>query len=385
MALTYAGYGFVVGSLVYAAVALLRVAMLARKTMVLPSTLPAMTVLKPVCGLEPHLYENLRSFCQQDYPDFQILFGVREADDKAIPVIERIIREFPHRQAALIVDGRVIGSNYKISNVANMMDRVRHDILVVADADCRVGPGYLADLAAAFADPKVGAVTCLYRGTPARDRLSDRLGAMFIDEWFLPSVLVALISEPLEYCFGATMAVRRQALQEIGGIEALASYLADDHMLGRLVAARGYKVALARHIVEITIDEPDLAALFRHELRWARTMRTVRPMGYALSFMTDALPISILVGIATGLQPIGLSLIGTAILLRLMMHIVARRILHSEGSPRPWLIPVRDVMTFAIRAASFVGRGVEWREQKFSVQSNGHMVVNNRRMPEVPS
>jgi ceramide glucosyltransferase len=377
MLLTVAGYALVVASLVYAAVALVRVAQLRRSPPPPGSFQPPITVLKPVCGLEPRLYENLRSFCAQDYPEFQILFGVRDAADPAIPVLERLIREFPGRHAELVVDGRVIGSNYKISNLANMIGRARHDILVIADADCRVGPNYLAEVAAAFAEPRVGAVTCLYRGTPVGKRLSDRLGAMFINEWFLPSVLVALLSERLEYCFGATMAVRREVLSAIGGLEALASYLADDHMLGKLVAAHGYKVALARPIVEITIDEPNLKALVRHELRWARTMRTVRPLGYAFSFLTDALPLSILVGLATGLESSGLVLIGLALLLRLLMHYVAHATLGSEGASRPWLVPLRDVMTFAIRAASFVGRGVQWREQKLSVQADGQMVVNN--------
>ena len=374
---TLAGYATVVASLVYSAIALLRVALFRTKSPTSALFLPPITVLKPVCGLEPRLYENLRSFCAQDYPEFQILFGVRDSSDPAIPVIKRLIAEFPARGAALVIDSRVIGSNYKISNLANMIGRARHDILVIADADCKVGPRYLAEVAAAFADPKVGAATCLYRGAPLDKRLADRLGAMFINDWFVPSVLVALLSEPLEYCFGATMAVRRNALEAIGGMEALASYLADDHMLGRLVAGSGYRVALARHIVEVTISEPSLKSLFLHELRWARTMRAVRPKGYALSFVTDALPLSILVGIATGLHSSGLILIGVALLLRLLMHFAARATLGSEGFSWPWLVPLRDLLTFAIRAVSFVGRRVEWGQQKFSVQADGQLVINN--------
>lgn len=380
--LTVAGYGVVVGSLAYAMVALLRLAALppradGRAGGLPAGRLPPITILKPVCGLEPRLYENLRSFCEQDYPQFQILFGVRDANDPAIPMIERLVREFPARDAALIVDPRVVGSNYKISNLANMMARARHDIVAISDADCRVGPGYLTDVAVAFDDPAVGAATCLYGGSPASKRIADRLGAMFINEWFLPSVLVALLSEPLEYCFGATMAARREVLDKIGGIEALAFYLADDHMLGRLAAANGYKVALARHIVEITVDESSLKALFLHEMRWARTMRAVRPVGYAMSFLTDALVLSVLVGCAAGLQPIGIGFIGLALLLRVLTHAVAGAKLRVEGSFRPWLVPLRDAMTFAIRVASFVGRGVKWREQEFSVRPDGHLVVNN--------
>lgn len=379
------GYAIVAASLLYTAIALVRVARLGKSPPAAPESRPPITILKPVCGLEPRLYENLRSFCRQDYPRFQILFGVREAGDPAIAVIERLIREFPALDAALVVDPRTIGSNYKVSNLANMIGRARHDILAIADADGRVGPGHLDALAAAFADPAVGAVTCLYRGAPASRGLPDRLGAMFINEWFLPSVLVALLTEPLEYCFGATMAVRRAALEAIGGLAALASNLADDHMLGRLAAARGYKVALARSVVEITIDEPSLRALARHELRWARTMRAVRPVGYAMSFLTDALPLALLLALATGFGESGMILLGLALVLRVLMHAVAASALGGDGTFRPWLVPPRDVMTFAIRAASFVGRGVEWRAQKFSVQTGGQMAINNRGASEVPS
>lgn len=338
---------------------------------------PPVTVLKPVCGLDPALERNLRSFCEQDYPEFQILFGVRDADDPAIPVIERLVKEYPQRHAALTVDSRVIGSNYKIANVANMMRQARHDILVIADADCRVGSQCLAELAECFADPAVGAATCLYRGAPARNRLADRLGAMFINEWFLPSVLMALRTEPLRYCFGATMAIRRNALTAIGGIETLASYLADDHMLGRLVAARGFKVALCHHIVETTVAEASLKSLFRHELRWARTMRTVRPVGYALSFVTDVVPLALLGGLLTGSTGIAVGSVGLALLLRLLMHFAARSKLGMNEPVRPWLIPFRDLLTFAIRATSLVGRGVEWRTDKFVVRTDGQMVVRN--------
>lgn len=388
LVVTGLGYAVVAASLGYAAVALWRVAALKGAAHAEPTSLPPITILKPVCGLEPGLYENLRSFCDQDYPEFQVLFGVRDRADPAIPVIEWLVREFPGCRAELVIAERVIGSNYKISNVANMMDRAAHDIVAIVDADCRVGRDYLKDLASAFADPEVGAATCLYRAIPARRTLSARLGAMFVNEWFLPSVLVALISEPLAYCFGSTMAVRRTSLAAIGGIETLASYLADDHMLGRLVAERGDKVALARHIVELTIDEPSFPALVRHELRWGRTMRAVRPLGYAMSFLTDAFPLSILLAVVSGFATPALAMVGLALALRLAMHVVAARVLGNADDGSAWLVPLRDLMNFAIRAASFVGRGVQWRERNFSVQSDGQMVVrglDTANSFEVPS
>ncbi len=198
---------------------------------------------------------------------------------------------------------------------------------------------------------------------------------MFINESFLPSVLVALLGERLRYCFGATMAVRRSVLESIGGFAALASYLADDYMLGHLVAARGYAVGLAPHIVDITVDERSLARLLNHELRWARTMRTVRPVSYALAVLTDALPLALLWGGAMGLGTLDISLIGAALGLRVLTHYVARVRLNLAGPATPWLVPLRDLLTFAIRVMSFTGRRVAWQNRGFIVQPDGRLVA----------
>lgn len=371
--LGFVGDAIVAAAVAYSAIALWRLWTLPRARPY-AGVMPPITILKPIAGAEPNLEENLRSFCAQDYPDFQVLFGVRDPQDPAIPIARRLVAEFPAR-TALVVDQAVAGSNYKISNVLNLMPHARHDLLVVADADCRVGPTYLAEIAAAFADPAVGAVTCVYKGTPLRPRLADWLGAMFINEWFLPSVLVALLQEPLRYCFGATMAVRRDVLQAIGGFRPLASYLADDYMLGHLVAARGYKVVLAPHVVDITVDERSLPALVRHELRWARTMRTVRPISYALSGLTDAVPLALIWGAVRGFENIDLWLLGAALGLRILTHYVARVRLKLAGPAVPWLVPVRDLLTFAIRVMSFTGRRVAWQNRGFIVQPDGRMVA----------
>ncbi len=373
-ALTILGYGVAVVGAAYAAAALWRVWSLPGASTA-PGGGPPITIFKPVRGAEPNLAVNLRSFCEQAYPEFQVLFGVRDPRDPAIPVIEPLVREFAHRGAALIVDPTISGSNYKIANVANMMAHARHDIFVVADADCRVGPGYLSDIAASFSVPAVGAVTCVYRGAPLSARLADRLGAMFINEGFLPSVRIALLVEPLRYCFGATMAVRRGVLDAIGGVGRLGSYLADDYMLGRLVSESGFKVALAPHIVEVTVAESGLKGLWRHELRWARTMRTVRPVGYALGGLTDAVPITMLWAAATGFDGFAVGLAGIALGLRVLTHFAARKRLQLESPASPWLVPIRDVLTFVLRVASFTGRRVAWQNHDFLVRPDGQMVV----------
>ena len=371
-------------SLVYLVAALGAIAMRSARPPVLSDFRPPITVLKPVCGLEPSLYDNLRSFCDQDYPVFQVLFGVRDADDPAVHIVKRLMRECPGRDLGLVVDGRIIGTNYKISNLANMLGAAKHDIVVIADSDARVEEDCLAAVAASFEDRSVGAVTCLYRGVPVGG-MPSTLGAMFINDWLAPSVLVGLSLQKLSFCLGALMAVRRGALEAIGGLDSLASYLADDFMLGHLVARRGLGVALSSYVVENRVHEPSFRQMIEHELRWARTMRTVRPAGYFLSFLTDALPLAVLVtAVAAFLEmglhlperpfdfdAVGLGIAVAALTLRIRLHYAVRPVLGIEGPVAPWLLPVRDLLSFAIRAASFIGRGVSWRGHRFAVQPDG--------------
>jgi ceramide glucosyltransferase len=338
--------------------------------------LPPVTVLKPVCGLDHELYENLLSFCRQEYPAYQVVFGVRDADDPAIPVIRRVIADAPGVDTALVIDDRVTGSNLKVSNLCNMDREAKHGLLVIADSDMRVGPDYLASVAAPFADPSVGAVTCLYKSTPAEDLVS-RLAAMFINDGFLPSVLVALSFQKLAFCFGATMAVRSTALERMGGFAALRHFLADDYMLGRRVADQGLRVELAPYLVQNVVREEGLGSMLRHELRWARTVRNVQPMGYAFSFIIHVIPVSVLAaavaGPAGGRWGLAAFLLAMALASRLLLHYVVQAKLRPHTRPSPWLVPVRDALGFLVWGASFFGRGIRWRGQDFAVQVDGRM------------
>jgi ceramide glucosyltransferase len=366
-----------VGGIVYLAAAVAAVVAFSRRRYSgsPEAPLPPLTVLKPVCGGDHDLYENLRSFCAQSYPEFQVVFGVADPGDPAIPVILRVIAEFPERDAALVLGpgGTEPEGNRKVANLARMFRRARHDLLVVADSDMRVGPDYLERAASPFADPRVGAATCLYSGSAARG-LSSQLGALFINDWFLPSVLVALLLQPLRFCFGATMAVRRDALDAIGGFAALTPYLADDYMLGALVAERGYDVRLSPYVVEGIVSEPGLGSLLTHELRWARTVRASRPAGYAFSVVGNgAITIAALAALAVGLSGTGIALLSLAIALRLALHAAVRGAVRVPGPCVPWLIPLRDLLCVAIWAASFSGRGVRWRGRSFSVDRDGRV------------
>ena len=359
-------------SLLYLGCAVLCTRAFGRGQRLSPSAGPPVTILKPVSGSEPFLYENLRSFCDQEYPLFQVVFGVRGAEDPALAVIERVMRDFPDRDLALVVNDRVVGRNYKVSNLVNMYSAAKHDLLVIADSDMRVERTYLAKVVRPLAEPGVGVVTCLYSGQP-RGGMWSTLGAMFVNEWFMPSILVARAWGAAPYCFGATMAVRREVLQAIGGLQALASYLADDYMLGALVNARGLGVKLSTYVVENIISEPSLKSLFYHELRWARTVRSVRPVGYSLSFVTYALPVSCVYLVVSSFSVLGTAVFGAALALRLAVHYVARRSLALSGRATPWLVPVRDVLCFVVWATSFLGWTVRWRGQELSVRPGGRL------------
>ena len=369
----------VLAALVYLAYAMRCVIAFGGRQPARSANCPPVTVLKPVCGLEPELYENLRSFCDQDYPDFQVVFGTRDSQDPAIAVVERIIKEFPSRDLSLVVDETVIGTNLKVSILASMYRSAKHQLLVIADSDMRVDRHYLRAVIAPFDDKQVGAVTCLYKGIPAVGSPS-RLGAMFINDCFAPSVLVALSLQELRFCFGATMAVTRKALETSGGFFSLADQLADDHMLGKQVAQQGLKVMLSTYLVEARVWEPSFKALFKHELRWARTIRAMQPAGYAFSFITYPVAVSLL------LLPIlppaaGLTAVVVSVILRVLLHQAVQVSFRVGGPAMPWLAPLRDLLSFLVWAASFLGRSVEWRKQQFSVRSDGQLINKGVRNP----
>ena len=348
-------------SIAYAAFAISRLRAFARRPKPRSVRRPAITVLKPVRGVEPRLAENLRSFCTQDYPEYEVVFGVLDPRDAALPIIRCVAAEHPGRATVVTGDGVAQHRNPKISTLAPMLAHAKHDLLAISDSDMRVGPGYLEAVAAAFDDDRVGAATCTYRGEPADDALASRLGAMWITEQFAPSALVAMAVEPLTYCFGATMAVRRDVLDAIGGLAAIGLHLADDHALGNLVSKHGMRVAFAPYAVTNTVTEPGLRALFSHELRWARTIRAVRPKSYASIILTYPLPLALAYALLSRDRGRIVPVVAFAALARLAIHCEASRALGTPRPPAPLLIPLRDAFGVAVWAMGLRGRDVRWR------------------------
>ena len=353
--------------LTYCTIALVAILRFGARATKLRDASPGMTVLKPVAGLEAELFENLCSFCDQDAQTFQVIFGVARQDDAAVEVIRRVIERFPQRDLALVIGDRPFAGNPKVANLRSMFALAKYDLLVVADADMRVDRTYLRALAADFADDRVGAVTCLYAGI-ALGGLASQLAALQLNDQFAPSVLVATLRGDPRFCLGSTMAVRRDALEAIGGFEALARYLADDYMLGAFVHAHGYRVVLSRYVVRNVVAEPGMRALLHHELRWARTIRSVQTLGYACSFVTFPLPFALAwVLISPGTVAAWIAMCVT-LAVRLGMHAAMRRAFALSGAPASWLLlPLRDCIGLGIWAAGLFGNSVRWKHRRLGV------------------
>jgi ceramide glucosyltransferase len=363
---------------VYLSAATLAVKRFARRTLPMAARRPAVSILKPLHGDEPGLYENLRSFAEQDYPAWQIVLGVNDPQDGALDAARALIRDFPGGDVTLVVDRSSRGSNRKVSNLQNMLPAARHDILVLADSDMRVEQDYLAAIIAPLEDPRVGIVTCLYRGVPTGGIWSE-LGAMHLNFGFLPGALAAEAMGVGRGCFGATIALRRATLERIGGFARVRDELADDHRLGDAVRAQGLAVVLSRYMVEARVTEPSLAALWRHELRWARTVRGVAPAAYAGSIVTHPLMVAALAAAFSRFDLTACGFVGITYLLR---GVCARVTAGALGLPaaRPWLLPARDALSFAVFVASFFGRGVFWRDEHFHVEASGRMTADGDKV-----
>ena len=372
-AVTIGSVAIAVCGCVYALVAIAAVRRFAEDRATVATAFPGVSVLKPLHGAEAALYDNLASFCDQDYDGpMQLLFGMHDADDPAIAIAERLAAERPGDDIRILVTERSYGPNPKIANLIGMQDHIRHDIVVLADSDIVVERNYLSQTVAALNRPGVGLVTCLYRGEP-RPGPWARLSSMAVDYHFLPSVLVGLTLGVARPCFGSTIALRRDTLEAIGGFGAFVDQLADDNAMGQAVRARGMQVAIPPFFVTHTCQEHSLAELWRHELRWARTIRAVSPQGYAGLVVTHPLPFAILGAWASGSWVFGGSVIAAAIGCRLVLQ---WQVDHTSqvNSNRWWLGPARDLLAFAVYVASFFVDVVSWRGHRYKVRPDGTLI-----------
>lgn len=337
---------------------------------------PPVSILKPICGLDRDAYENLASFCQQDYPKYQIIFAVRNSQDPCIEVVEKIIHNFSDLDILLILSDRVIGTNLKISNLANAAAKAKYEILVLADSDIRVGRDYLQRVIQPLQDENVGVVTCMYRSLT--QGWISILEAINTTTEFHAGVLVSNIKENgIKYAFGCTIAIPKKVLEAIGGFEAIADYLADDFQLGYLPVQAGYKVVLSDYIVEHLHKSNTLIDVIKRQIRWAFCKRVSRPWGYLGLIFTYGVVTSLLLLIATNGSIVGWLGLCICWVTRLVMAWVVGTISLKDPIVKKflWLVPGCDLLSFLIWCFGFVGNTIEWRGQQLKLTKDGKLLV----------
>jgi len=347
-----------------------------RQSRLLPEFTPAVSILKPVKGFDEGMYEAFRSHCLQEYAgEYELLFGAGSADDPAVAAVERLMAEFPERAIRLVICPERLGTNGKVSNLIQMLTHpesgARHDFLLINDSDIRVSPKYLERVMRQFGAPApkpVGMVTALYRGRTASRTPGAVLEALGISTDFIAGVLMArLVEGGIHFGLGSTLAVRRDALQAAGGLEALVDQLADDYEMGARICAAGYSVQLAPEVVETSVPAYSLEGFLSHQLRWARTVRDSRRWGYVGLIFTHTLPLAMMNVIASGASFWSIWLLGLAFFLRLGTAVqVGAGVLGDPQILRDlWLLPVRDAVGFLVWLWSFAGNTIVWRGERF--------------------
>jgi len=338
---------------------------------------PPVSILKPVCGLDRDTYQNFASFCVQNYPQYQTIFAVRDRQDPVIAVIKQIIEDFPLLDIELVQSDRLIGTNYKISNLANALPQAKYEVLVLADSDVRVDPEYLNSLIQPLSDPKVGAVTCLYR--PIMEGWVAKLEGIGISTDYLASVLVANQLEGIKFALGPTIALRKSVLAEIGSFEAIADHLADDYQIGYLTAKSGYKVVLSNYIIDHLISTDSFTDLLDRQLRWAYCTKVSRTWGYLGLFFTQGTATSFIFlatshGSIWGWLGIAIALT-TRIILAWVVGVWGLK--DTSVSKFLWLVPIRDLLSFGIWVYSWFSNTMNWRGRRLKLSNEGKLILES--------
>ena len=359
----------VTGSLVYCVLTIIAAI---RYRAVRPPELRApmpISVLKPLAGVDDGLEENLRSFFEQDYGEFEILFAVRKPDDAAIAVAERLRARYPAVPSRLIVTGEPPYANAKVYSLDLMLGAARHDLLVMADSDIRVTRDMLKTIAAEFQDPALGLATCPYRAVPGRS-FWNMLEAIGLNTEFIGGVLVARMLDGMKFALGPTIAARRATLAGIGGFDAVKDFLAEDFVMGKLAAERGDGVILSSYVIEHRIGAQGLMANLKHRLRWNRSTRRSRPAGYVGQLFTNPLPLALMLYAA---RPEWWPVAAATVVLRAAAGwATAGHVLRDPLTARMFfLVPVQDLLSFAMWVGGFFGNTILWRGRKYYLQADG--------------
>ena len=345
----------------------------------LPEYSPPVSLLKPVRGVDFGSYENFVSFCQQDYLEYEILFAVNDDRDPAVPLIQRIVEEFPERRIRLLVGAEHLGANRKVNKLARLAREARHDVLVLTDGDVRVVPRYLREVVAPLADRKIGAVTSFYRAI-AEKSLWAELEAVGASSDFFAGVLMAGWTEGIRFALGASIATTKEWLGKIGGFEAFADALADDYEVGQRIAKAGGEVVLSREAVWTMYPAQTLGSFWNHQVRWARTVRLCRPLSYVGLLFTQGLPWAVLTAMVAPVKWIaGVYLVAYLILRFAMAWTVGIWGVRDEVLRRKvWLVPLRDAIHFVVWLASFGSNQIRWGNVEYVIRKGRMVPIRGR-------
>ncbi len=328
--------------------------------------------------MEPNLRANIASFFDQEYPTFEIIFGARDSEDPALEVVEEVRREYPSVPVQIVISGEPTEANAKICSMRKMYAVADHDYLVISDSDVQVKPSYIREVVTPLLDPRVGMVTCMYRGATSGGFWS-RLEALGMSVEMTSGVLVADLLEGMNFALGPTMAIRREVLDAIGGFDPLAIYCADDYVLGQRVAKSGNLVVLSTHIIDHVVINRSLHPSLLHQIRWMKSTRFSRPIGHLASVLSFAMPFGLLglaVSMALGHPMLAVAFVATAILNRVLMALLAGWgvVRDPQALRLCWLYPLRDLMGFGFWLSSFLGNTITWRGQRYRLEADGLMV-----------
>jgi ceramide glucosyltransferase len=352
-----------------------------------PEQMPAATIMKPLCGLEPRLEENLASFFVQDYPEYEILFGTRDASDPALDVVRRLCARYPHVRVKIVFSGEPDKPNAKVCTLRKMFAAASYEYVVISDSDVGVEPDYLRRVVAPLLDDKIGLVMCLYRGVPTGGFWAG-LEALGMSVEMTAGVVAAASAGEVDFALGPTMATRREVVERVGGIGALAEYCADDYVLGNLVAKSGRRVVISDVVIDHYVVNRSFKASMQHQRRWMMSTRFSIPVGHASSVLTFAVPFGVLAAIAgwlSGHAGLGTELLGWTLINRMMMSVAVGWgvVRDRRALAYCWLYPLRDLMGFGFWLASYAGDTVEWRGEKYRLVRGGLMVRQGGKDPHL--
>jgi len=350
-----------------------------RRSVGVDGAFPPVTLLKPLCGMEPRLEINLTSFFEQQYPSFEIIFGARRDDDPALDVVRRISSKYPSVPVKIVTTGEPLRPNAKVYSLVKMYAHAAHDYLIISDSDVHVAPDYIADVVRPLRHSSNGMVTCLYRGV-STGGLWSKLEALGMSVEMTSGAIVANLMEGMKFALGPTMAMRRDVLDAVGGFEPLADYCADDYVLGREIAESGRQVVMSDHVIDHVVINRSFACSMRHQIRWMKSTRFSRRAGHAGTALTFAMPFGLLGLVAAGALhhwTLGFGLFAAAYLNRVVMAVASGWgvVRDAQALRLAWLYPLRALMGFVFWCASYAGRDIEWRGDWYRLEQGGRMVL----------